>query len=223
MKDRVDHDRFFFNREVDRVGESGHQRTPHVAGSSLRKELVLQLFPRDAVVRVLAVILEPLVENLFVPAGHGHLMRRKAVPETLDELQALFGRKLEDLLFAQRSAHRGYFTSPARLGCWRAPARSAPSSARAAAAVRDLQLHAVELDRVAFAFDELELGHDVDRVGDREIAVAAKPVHILRFRRVELLASFEKAKAWRGSPEYAEAKKVRETCARANMIVVEGV
>lgn len=35
--------------------------------------------------------------------------------------------------------------------------------------------------------------------------------------------SFEKAKAWRESPEYAEAKKVRETCARANMIVVEGV
>jgi uncharacterized protein (DUF1330 family) len=35
--------------------------------------------------------------------------------------------------------------------------------------------------------------------------------------------SVEKAKAWRESPEYAEAKKVRETCARSNMIVVEGV
>jgi uncharacterized protein (DUF1330 family) len=34
--------------------------------------------------------------------------------------------------------------------------------------------------------------------------------------------SMEKAKAWRGSPEYAEAKKVREGCARSNMIVVEG-
>lgn len=34
--------------------------------------------------------------------------------------------------------------------------------------------------------------------------------------------SMEKAKAWRESPEYAEAKKVREGCARANMIVVEG-
>ena len=34
--------------------------------------------------------------------------------------------------------------------------------------------------------------------------------------------SFEQAKAWRESPEYAEAKKVREGCARANMIVVEG-
>lgn len=34
--------------------------------------------------------------------------------------------------------------------------------------------------------------------------------------------SFEQAKAWRESPEYAEAKKVREHCARANMIVVEG-
>jgi uncharacterized protein (DUF1330 family) len=33
----------------------------------------------------------------------------------------------------------------------------------------------------------------------------------------------EKAKAWRVSPEYAEAKKIRETCARANMVVVEGV
>lgn len=35
--------------------------------------------------------------------------------------------------------------------------------------------------------------------------------------------SFEKAKAWRESPEYAEAKKVREHCARSSMIVVEGV
>jgi len=35
--------------------------------------------------------------------------------------------------------------------------------------------------------------------------------------------SVEKAKAWRESPEYAEAKKVRESCAQANMIVVEGV
>ena len=35
--------------------------------------------------------------------------------------------------------------------------------------------------------------------------------------------SIEKAKAWRDSPEYAEAKKVRDGCARANMIVVEGV
>lgn len=34
--------------------------------------------------------------------------------------------------------------------------------------------------------------------------------------------TFEKAKAWRESPEYAEAKKVRVECARANMIVVEG-
>ncbi len=34
--------------------------------------------------------------------------------------------------------------------------------------------------------------------------------------------SFEKAKAWRESPEYAEAKKVREKCARSNMVVVEG-
>lgn len=34
--------------------------------------------------------------------------------------------------------------------------------------------------------------------------------------------SVEQAKAWRNSPEYAEAKKVRERCARSNMIVVEG-
>jgi uncharacterized protein (DUF1330 family) len=33
----------------------------------------------------------------------------------------------------------------------------------------------------------------------------------------------EKAKAWRNSPEYAEAKKIRESCAKSNMIVVEGV
>jgi uncharacterized protein (DUF1330 family) len=44
-------------------------------------------------------------------------------------------------------------------------------------------------------------------------------------RRLVILEfdSMEKAKAWRNSPEYAEAKKVRETCARSNMIVVEGV
>ncbi|MEA2490480.1 MAG: hypothetical protein QOH21_2272 [Acidobacteriota bacterium] len=35
--------------------------------------------------------------------------------------------------------------------------------------------------------------------------------------------SVEKAKAWRTSPEYAEAKKIRERCARSNMVVVEGV
>lgn len=35
--------------------------------------------------------------------------------------------------------------------------------------------------------------------------------------------SVEKAKAWRDSAEYAEAKKVREDCARVNMVVVEGL
>jgi uncharacterized protein (DUF1330 family) len=35
--------------------------------------------------------------------------------------------------------------------------------------------------------------------------------------------SVEAAKRWRYSPEYAEAKKVRDTCAKANMIVVEGL
>jgi uncharacterized protein (DUF1330 family) len=35
--------------------------------------------------------------------------------------------------------------------------------------------------------------------------------------------SMERAKAWRDSAEYAEAKKVRDECARANMVVVEGV
>jgi uncharacterized protein (DUF1330 family) len=35
--------------------------------------------------------------------------------------------------------------------------------------------------------------------------------------------SVEQAKAWRSSPEYATAKKVREECARVNMVVVEGV
>jgi uncharacterized protein (DUF1330 family) len=35
--------------------------------------------------------------------------------------------------------------------------------------------------------------------------------------------SIERAKAWRDSAEYAEAKKVRDDCARANMVVVEGV
>jgi uncharacterized protein (DUF1330 family) len=34
--------------------------------------------------------------------------------------------------------------------------------------------------------------------------------------------SFEKAKAWRASQEYAEAKKVRVDCAKSNMVVVEG-
>lgn len=35
--------------------------------------------------------------------------------------------------------------------------------------------------------------------------------------------SVEQAKSWVASPEYAEAKKVREVCARVNMIVVEGI
>jgi uncharacterized protein (DUF1330 family) len=35
--------------------------------------------------------------------------------------------------------------------------------------------------------------------------------------------SVEKAKAWRVSPEYAAAKKIRDECARANMIVAEGL
>lgn len=43
-------------------------------------------------------------------------------------------------------------------------------------------------------------------------------------RRLVILEfdSFEKAKAWRASPEYAEAKIVREGCAKSNMVVVEG-
>ncbi|HEX7810146.1 MAG TPA: DUF1330 domain-containing protein [Thermoanaerobaculia bacterium] len=35
--------------------------------------------------------------------------------------------------------------------------------------------------------------------------------------------SFEKAKGWRESAEYAKAKAVRERCARANMVVVESL
>lgn len=35
--------------------------------------------------------------------------------------------------------------------------------------------------------------------------------------------SIAQAKAWRASPEYAEAKRVRDDCARANMVVVEGL
>ncbi|MEO8378626.1 MAG: DUF1330 domain-containing protein [Acidobacteriota bacterium] len=35
--------------------------------------------------------------------------------------------------------------------------------------------------------------------------------------------SFDQAKAWRASPEYAEAKQVRERCARSNMVVVESL
>ncbi|MEA2164981.1 MAG: hypothetical protein QOK37_3108 [Thermoanaerobaculia bacterium] len=35
--------------------------------------------------------------------------------------------------------------------------------------------------------------------------------------------SVAQAKAWRDSPEYAAAKKVRDECARANMVVVEGL
>ena len=35
--------------------------------------------------------------------------------------------------------------------------------------------------------------------------------------------SVEQAKGWRSSSEYAEAKKVRESCARSNMVVVEGI
>ena len=35
--------------------------------------------------------------------------------------------------------------------------------------------------------------------------------------------SLERAKAWWGSPEYAEAKALRQATARTQMIVVEGV
>lgn len=35
--------------------------------------------------------------------------------------------------------------------------------------------------------------------------------------------SVEQARGWRNSPDYAEAKKVRDTCARMNMVVVQGL
>ena len=35
--------------------------------------------------------------------------------------------------------------------------------------------------------------------------------------------SVDAAKRWRSSAEYAEAKKVREKCAKSNMVVVEGL
>ena len=35
--------------------------------------------------------------------------------------------------------------------------------------------------------------------------------------------SLEKAKAWWASAEYAEGKALRQTCARTNMIILEGV
>ena len=35
--------------------------------------------------------------------------------------------------------------------------------------------------------------------------------------------SVEKAKAWRNSAEYAKAREIRDSCAKANMIVVEGL
>jgi uncharacterized protein (DUF1330 family) len=35
--------------------------------------------------------------------------------------------------------------------------------------------------------------------------------------------SVEAAKRWQASPEYGEAKKVREGAAKANMVVVEGL
>ncbi len=35
--------------------------------------------------------------------------------------------------------------------------------------------------------------------------------------------SVEQAKGWRNSPEYAEARAIRDSCARARMIVVEGL
>lgn len=35
--------------------------------------------------------------------------------------------------------------------------------------------------------------------------------------------SVDAAKRWRSSAEYAEAKRVREKCAKSNMVVVEGL
>lgn len=43
-----------------------------------------------------------------------------------------------------------------------------------------------------------------------------------RFVVVEF-PSVERAKAWWSSPEYAPAKKLRQSCAHTEMIVVEGI
>lgn len=42
-----------------------------------------------------------------------------------------------------------------------------------------------------------------------------------RFVMLEF-ASAERAEAWWGSPEYAKAKALRQSCSSANMILVEG-
>lgn len=44
-------------------------------------------------------------------------------------------------------------------------------------------------------------------------------------RRLVILEfpSTEKARAWWGSPEYAEARGLRQRCARSELIVVEGL
>ncbi len=44
-------------------------------------------------------------------------------------------------------------------------------------------------------------------------------------RRLVILEfpSTEKARAWWGSPEYAEARRLRQRCARSELIVVEGL
>lgn len=44
-------------------------------------------------------------------------------------------------------------------------------------------------------------------------------------RRLVILRfdSVEQAKGWRNSQDYGEAKKIRDTCARMNMVVVQGL
>jgi uncharacterized protein (DUF1330 family) len=74
--------------------------------------------------------------------------------------------------------------------------------------------------RLASAAIAAHAGHYLVRGGTSEVLDGEwqpRRLVVLEFESVE------KAKAWRDSPEYAEAKKVRDGCARVNMIVVEGV
>src|SRR5438270_1255641 len=79
--------------------------------SSLGKQLGLEFFPRHALVRVAAMIIESLLDQMFVPFGDRHLIRRETIPQTLDQVQPRLGRQLKDLFLAQCPGHVRHYKS----------------------------------------------------------------------------------------------------------------
>ena len=86
-------------------------------------------------------------------------------------------------------------------------------------AVTDKALHAEFRERAAATIAKYG-GKYLVRGGAAEVLEGDwVPDHIV----VVEFASVTQAKAWFTSPEFAEAKKIRVKCAKADVIIVEGV